>query len=116
MNSRFFFFPQAVYTPKDLKKQVYQGNANGSQKYQGMKGISLQSIVEERAPGYQYEKGKGDGPENYHGRQDIAHSFYMEIIENQGDQIKCSDKDHILPHVRISKSSTFSRHRSQGYP
>ena len=58
MNSRFFFFPQAVYTPEDLKKQVYQGNANGSQKYQGMKGISLQSIVEERAPGYQYEKGK----------------------------------------------------------
>lgn len=55
----FFSFSKTVHAPEDLEQQAYQGNAHGSQKQQGMKGISLKSVVEERAPGYQYEKGRG---------------------------------------------------------
>ena len=111
----FFSFSKTVHAPKDLEQQAYQGNSHGSQKQKRIKGISLKSVVEERTPGYQYEKGKGNGPENYHCRQYIPHSFYMKIIENQWDQIKSGDEDHILPHAGISKAGAFSCCRSHRY-
>ena len=111
----FFIFSQTVHAPEDLEQQAYQGNAHGSQKQQGMKGISLKSVVEERTPGYQYEKGKGNGPEKYYCRQYIPHSFYMKIVENQWDQIKSGDEDHILLHAGISKAGAFSCRRSHRY-
>lgn len=111
----FFSFSKTVHAPEDLEQQAYQGNAHGSQKQQGMKGISLKSVVEERAPGYQYEKGKGNGPENYHCSQYIPHSFYMKTIENQRYQIKSGDEDHILPHAGLSKAGAFSCCRSHRY-
>lgn len=111
----FFSFSKTVHAPKDLEQQAYQGNSHGSQKQMRIKGISLKSVVEERAPGYQYEKGKGNGPENYHCRQYIPHSFYMKTIENQRYQIKSGDEDHILPHAGISKAGAFSCRRSHRY-
>lgn len=109
----FLSFPQTVYAPEDLKQQAYQSNPHGSQKHQGMKGIPLKPVVKQRTPGYQYEKGKGNGPENHHCRQDIPHKFYMKIIEKQRDQIKSGDEDHILPHAGISKAGAFSCHRGE---
>ena len=111
----FSSFSKTVHAPKDLEQQAYQGNSHGSQKQMRIKGISLKSVVEERAPGYQYEKGKGNGPENYHCRQYIPHSFYMKTIENQRYQIKSGDEDHILPHAGISKAGAFSCRRSHRY-
>ena len=111
----FSSFSKTVHAPKDLEQQAYQGNSHGSQKQMRIKGISLKSVVEERAPGYQYEKGKGNGPENYHCRQYIPHSFYMKTIENQRYQIKSGDEDHILPHAGISKAGAFSCCRSHRY-